>query len=157
MKKYLILCFVVSILLLVGCSKENSLHEEEHNNSFTVDSSSSGLLGQETERESSENSLEMETLYKEGLSDNELSNAKNVAEQYYKNSPYNGVVSILEADNDFSRYDDEFIEEQYREVGKIIIFRILTQMDVDNGNPERFICLVRESKECDWKVITEGF
>lgn len=157
MKKFLILCLIVTILLLVACDKDNSFHETEYNDSFKVESSNSVLLEQEKERESSQNLLEDAPLYKESLSDIELSNAENVVEQYYKISPYNGVVSIVKADNDFSKYNDEIIEEKYREVGNLIIFRILTQMDVDRGNPERFICLGRESKECAWQVITEGF
>lgn len=94
--------------------------------------------------------------YSKSLSDDDMSNAKAVAERFYKKSPYNGIVSISAIDDDSSHYAEDFIKDKYS-VGNIIIFDVLTQKDIDDGNPKRQIYIGRTTEDSFWEVITEGF
>lgn len=154
-----IICLLTLLILLVACYKNDVLYNAEPTAEIeTKQASDEEITMQDTTNNESDlpQSEEMVPLYKESLSEEEISAAKEIAENYYKNSPYNGVESISIAPNDSDLYDILYVE-QYKQPGNIIIFMVLTKMDIERGNSERSIWMGRESKEVEWKVLTDGF
>jgi len=148
------------IIITSACSNRNSTtNTTDYSRSTTAientEATEATVSSMEIEIENS-SSISSITPYSQSITEDDLLDAKAIAEKYYENSAYNGIVSISIAADDSPQYDSSFIKGKYS-VGNIIIFDVLTQKDVDNGNPQRQTTVARSSEESSWEVITEGF
>jgi len=110
------------IIITSACSNRNSTtNTTDYSNSTTaIENTEATVSSMEIEIENS-SSISSITPYSQSITEDDLLDAKAIAEKYYENSAYNGIVSISIAADDSPQYDSSFIKGKYS-VGNIIIF-----------------------------------
>ena len=108
------------IIITSACSNRNSTTNTTDfpNSTIAIENAKATVSSMEIENSSSTSSI---TPYSQSITEDDLLDAKAIAEKYYENSAYNGIVSISIAADDSPQYDNSFIKGKYS-VGNIIIF-----------------------------------
>lgn len=158
-----------SLFLILGCTVvisacgnynsavSNTLENNKTEESNTVLKNTQIIKNEEKTREimSDVTILSKKPDYRYCLSEDDLQIAKQIIIEYYNREPYCGAVFIFPASDESDVYNDEIIGKY--SVGNVIIFLVLTEKDIKEGNPERHIYLGRLSKDETWEVVSEGF
>lgn len=96
--------------------------------------------------------------YSQVVTEEDLAQTEEIARDYFANQApyYEGVVSIRVVPNEFEFYQNTGVEGEYT-IGNIIIYKVLTERDQKDGNPERFISIARKTKSSAWEIINQGY
>ncbi len=92
-----------------------------------------------------------EVSYFMALTDEEKSETKDIISDYFTD-----VKAVRIADDDDPFYSNDGIEGEYSE-RNIIIYYVMTETIMENGDPEMRISIARENETAPWKVINQGY